>query len=169
MLFLTHPGSGHPTKQQMYSHLPPIIRAVKIILARHARHFWKSKSVLISDVLLWTNRRGWTSVGRPARTYHNELWLDTGYRLDDLPKAMTDCNVWRENEENRSRMMMMMMMMALMMSVDFSIHFYVIIFICLLTVKSFQVSNNLHHQVALQVRISLTLSLSLSIPILHRS
>ena len=38
----------HPTRHQLYGHLPPIRRA------RHAGQCWRSKEELISDVLLWT-------------------------------------------------------------------------------------------------------------------
>ena len=55
----------HPSKQQLYGHVPPISKTIKIIRTRHARHCWRSKSDLLSDVLLWTPSHGragvWTS------------------------------------------------------------------------------------------------------------
>ena len=44
----------HPTKQQLFGHLPPITKATEIIRAKHAIHSWRSRDKLISDVLLWT-------------------------------------------------------------------------------------------------------------------
>ena len=44
----------HPTKQQLYGHLPPISKTIEIRRTRHAGHCWRSKDELISDVLLWT-------------------------------------------------------------------------------------------------------------------
>ena len=44
----------HPTRHQLYGHLPPIMKTVQARRARHAGHCWKSKDELISDVLLWT-------------------------------------------------------------------------------------------------------------------
>ena len=44
----------HPTKQQLYSHLPPIKKTIKIRQTKHAGHSWRSRDELISDVLLWT-------------------------------------------------------------------------------------------------------------------
>ena len=44
----------HPTKQQLYGHLPPITKTMKIRRTRHAGHCWRSMDKLISDVLLWT-------------------------------------------------------------------------------------------------------------------
>ena len=45
----------HPTKQQMYGHLHPISKAIKISRTRYAGHCWRSKDELINDVLLWTH------------------------------------------------------------------------------------------------------------------
>ena len=42
----------HPTKHQLYSHLPPIMKTIKIRRTRHAGHCWRSRDELISDVLL---------------------------------------------------------------------------------------------------------------------
>ena len=42
----------HPTKQQLYGHLPPITKTIKDRRTRHAGHCWRSRDELISDVLL---------------------------------------------------------------------------------------------------------------------
>ena len=42
----------HPTKQQLYSHLPPIYKTIQIRRTRHAGHGRISKNELISDILL---------------------------------------------------------------------------------------------------------------------
>ena len=44
----------HPTRHQLYGHLPPITKTIQVRRTRHAGHCWKSKDELISDVLLWT-------------------------------------------------------------------------------------------------------------------
>ena len=44
----------HPTRHQLYGHLPPITKAIHNRRTRHAGHCWRSKDELISDVLLWT-------------------------------------------------------------------------------------------------------------------
>ena len=59
----------HPIKQQLYGHLPPITKTIKIRWCRHAGHCWRSRDQLISDVLLWTPLHGPAKAGRPARTY----------------------------------------------------------------------------------------------------
>ena len=58
----------HPIKQQVYGHLPPIMKTIKIRRTSHEGHCWKSRDELISDVLLWTNSHGQAKAGRPART-----------------------------------------------------------------------------------------------------
>ena len=42
----------HPTKQQLYGHLPSITKTIKIKRTKHAGHSWRSRDELISDVPL---------------------------------------------------------------------------------------------------------------------
>ena len=56
----------HPTKQQLYGHLPPITETIKIRRTRHAGHSWRSRDELISDVLLCTPLHRRAKAGRPA-------------------------------------------------------------------------------------------------------
>ena len=56
----------HPTRHQLYGHLPPITKTIQARRAMHAGHCWRSKDELISDVLLWTPAYGQSKAGRPA-------------------------------------------------------------------------------------------------------
>ena len=58
----------HPAKHQLYGHLPPITKTIKVRRARDAGHCWRSMDELVRDVLLWTPTYGRTKAGRPART-----------------------------------------------------------------------------------------------------
>ena len=86
----------HPTRHQLYGHLPPIMKTIQVRQTRHAGHCWRSKDELINDVLLWTPTYGRAKVGRPARTYIQQLYEDTGCNPEDLPEAMNDREKWRE-------------------------------------------------------------------------
>ena len=86
----------HPTRHQLYGHLPPITKTIQVRRTRHAGHCWRSKDELISDVLLWTPAYGRAKAGRPARTYIQQLFEDTGCSPEDLPEAMNDREKWRE-------------------------------------------------------------------------
>ena len=86
----------HPTRRQLYGHLPPIMKTVQVRWARHAGHCWRSKDELVSDVLLWTPTYGQAKAGRPARTYIQQLCEDTGCNPEDLPEVMNDREKWRE-------------------------------------------------------------------------
>ena len=86
----------HPTRLQLYGHLPSITKTIQVRRTRHAGHCWRSKDELISDVLLWTPAHGCARVGRPARTYIQQLCEDTGCNPEDLPEAMNDREKWRE-------------------------------------------------------------------------
>ena len=86
----------HPTRHQLYGHLPPTTKTIQVRRTRHAGHCWRSKDELISDVLLWTTTYGRSKAGRPARTYIQQLCEDTGCSLEGLPEAMNDRKKWRE-------------------------------------------------------------------------
>ena len=86
----------HPTRHQLYGHLPPITKTVQVRRTRHAGHCWRSRDELIRDVLLWTPTHGRAKAGRPARTYIQQLCEDTGCCPEDLPKAMNYREEWRE-------------------------------------------------------------------------
>ena len=86
----------HPTRHQLYGHLPPITKTIQVRRTRHAGHSWRSRDELIRDVLLWIPTHGRAKAGRPARTYIQQLCEDTGCCPEDLPRAMNDREEWRE-------------------------------------------------------------------------
>ena len=86
----------HPTRHQLYGHLPPITKTIQVRWTRHAGHCWRSRDELISDVLLWTPTHGCAKAGRPAWTYIKQLCEDMGCCPEDLPEAMNDREKWRE-------------------------------------------------------------------------
>ena len=86
----------HPTRHQVYGHLPRIRRTIQVRRTRHAGHSWRSMDELIRDVLLWTPTHGRAKAGRPARTYIQQLCEDTGCCPEDLSRAMNDREEWRE-------------------------------------------------------------------------
>ena len=63
----------HPTRHQLYDHLPPITKTIQARRTRHAGHCWRSRDEFISDVLLWTPTYGRAKAGRPARTCIQQL------------------------------------------------------------------------------------------------
>ena len=77
----------NPTKQQLYDHIPPVTKIIKVRRPRHVEHCWRSRDELIRDVLQWTPSHGRAKVGGPVRTYIQELRANTGCNLEDLPGA----------------------------------------------------------------------------------
>ena len=89
----------HPTRHQLYGHLPPITKTIQVRRTRHEGHCWRNRDKLISDVLLCPPTYGRGRAGRPARTYIQPLWEDTGCSPEDLTDAMND----REKRRERAR------------------------------------------------------------------
>ena len=83
----------HPTRHQLYGHLPPITKTIQVRRTRHAGHWWKSRDELISDVLLWTPTY---SRQKQDNQLEQQLCEDTGCSPEDLPEAMNDREKWRE-------------------------------------------------------------------------
>ena len=57
----------HPTRHQLYGHLPPITKTIQVRRTRHAGLCWRSKDELISDVFQWTFAYGQAKAGRPHK------------------------------------------------------------------------------------------------------
>ena len=77
ILILNESCKQHPTKVQLYAPLPPISKTIQIRPTRHARHCWRRKDELISALLLWNLSQRRACVGRPVRTYLQQLCTDT--------------------------------------------------------------------------------------------
>ena len=86
----------HPSKQQLYGHLTPIMKTIKVRPTRHAGHCWRSRDELIRDVLLWAPSHGRAKIGQWARTYIQQLCADIGCSPEDLPEAMDNRERWWE-------------------------------------------------------------------------
>ena len=93
----------HPTKRQLYGHLPPISKTMQIRRTRYAGHCRRSKNELINDVLLWTPLHWCTSVGRLRKTNLQQLCTDTVCSLENQSGAMGEWNEWRERGRERER------------------------------------------------------------------
>ena len=85
----------HPTKQQLYGHLPPVTKPIQVRRTRHTGRCWRSRDELIRDVLLWIPLHGRAKVGRSARTDIQQLCEDSGYSPEDPPEAMNDSDGWQ--------------------------------------------------------------------------
>ena len=83
----------HPKKQPLYGHLPPITKTVHV---RRIRHYWSRRDELISDLLMWAPSHGRTKAGRPARTYIQQLCVDTRCSSEDMQEVMRDREGWQE-------------------------------------------------------------------------
>ena len=70
-------------------------KTIQVRRTGHAGHC-RSRDELINNVLLWIPLHGGAKLGRPARTYIQQLCADTGCNPEDLPEAMDEKEGWRE-------------------------------------------------------------------------
>ena len=108
----------HPTKQQLYSNLPPILKTIQVIRTKHAGEARRN----LCDIFLWTATHGHVIVSQPTRTYLDQLSADKGCNLENLPRAIDYKNGRRERERERESKRnpccqrdLMIMMMVIMM------------------------------------------------------
>ena len=66
----------HPTKQQLYGHLPPVTKTIKIRRTRHVEHCSRSRDEIVNDTLLWTLSQGRAKPGRPKAMDDREGWRE---------------------------------------------------------------------------------------------
>ena len=97
----------HPTKQQLYGHLPRITKTIKVRWTRQAGHCWRSRdkqkqgdqleptyssSVGIRDVVLRTCQKRWT-IGRSGKRRSGismlVVWQDDGDDDKGVLKALS--------------------------------------------------------------------------------
>ena len=83
----------HPIKQLLYCNLSSIFKTIQISRTRHAQLAGETRI----NVLLWIPSHRRTSVGRPTKTYLQELCTDKGCSLGDQPRAMDDRDELRES------------------------------------------------------------------------
>ena len=74
----------HPTRHQLYGHLPHITKTIQARRTRHTGHCWRSRDELISDVLLWT-----PTYGRAKAGDHLEHTFSSYVRIRDV--ALKTC------------------------------------------------------------------------------
>ena len=65
----------HPTRHQLYGHLPSVTKTIQVRRTRHAGHCWRSRNELISDVFLWTPTHGRAKARTSSTNIHSEtMW-----------------------------------------------------------------------------------------------
>ena len=112
----------HPTKKQLYRHLPPILKTIQTKRIRYTGHCWRCKDELKNHILLWASSHGRVSVGRPARTYLQKLSMDTRCSLEDMPEAMDDRDGLPERELGNSYKQHNMVMIYIYIIYSFDVY-----------------------------------------------
>lgn len=86
----------HLTRQRLYGTLPTLSSTIRERCLRFAGHCGRTKEELVSSMLLWTPKHGYTKVGRPSKTYIQLIAQDPGCKTEELKSLMQDRDQWRE-------------------------------------------------------------------------
>ena len=106
----------HPTKKQLYSHLPPITKTIQFRLTRQVEHCWRSGHELISNILLWTPSHGRAKADDQQEAIYNSSMAIQDVSLKTYQERWTIEMVAGEGQGYPCwwhDMMMMMMMINL--------------------------------------------------------
>ena len=91
-------------KQQLYGHLPTITKIIQFIRTRHSGHAGEVGMNFQMTYSCELPLHGRAKVGRPDRTYTQQLYADTGCSLENLTGTMDDIDGWQERvREIRAR------------------------------------------------------------------
>ena len=89
----------HPTRHQLYGHLPPITKTIQVRRTRHAGYSWRRAHKWCTPMDLHT----WPSKSRTTSSnIHRAAMWGYGNSLEDLPEAMNDRAEWRERVKDIS-------------------------------------------------------------------
>ena len=100
---LNKPWKDLLTNKELYGNIPPITTSIRQQRIRFAGHCWRSKEELAADLKLWMPSRVKRSLGRPRKTYIDQLVENSRCRAEDLATAVSDREEWRERVVIRSR------------------------------------------------------------------
>ena len=79
----------HPLKQQLYGHLPTIMKTIQVRRTGHAGQCWRSRDELMSDVLQWTPSHGWAKADDQLEPTYNSSVLIQDVALKTCRKQWT--------------------------------------------------------------------------------
>ena len=74
----------------------PLTSHITSRLSKTSKTFWGSKVELISDVLLYTPTHGLSSVGLPEEKLTYQIYVNAGYHLEHLTRAIGSRDRWQE-------------------------------------------------------------------------
>ena len=65
--------STYPSKERLYGNLVQITSVIKERRTKFADDSYRSKDIVVSDLILWTPKHNKVKVGPPSKTYTNQL------------------------------------------------------------------------------------------------
>ena len=80
----------HPNNKDIYVNIPDICTSIRQQRLLFSGHCWRSKLELASDVIMWQPTHSKRKIGRPLRTYVDQLVDDTLCDVNEIKKAMED-------------------------------------------------------------------------------
>ena len=74
---LNRSWKDHQNNKEIYGNIPDICTSIRQQRFRFSGNFWRSKLELASDVIIYQPTQGKRKIGRPRRTYVDQLVDDT--------------------------------------------------------------------------------------------
>ena len=90
----------HPNNKDIYGNIPDICTSIRQQRLHFYGHCWRSRLELASNVIIWQPTHGKRKIGRPRRTYVDQLVDDTLCDVNEIKKAMEDRDGCRKRVKN---------------------------------------------------------------------
>ncbi|KAL5256120.1 hypothetical protein ACHWQZ_G011360 [Mnemiopsis leidyi] len=93
----------HKTNQEVYGELPRVTMKFQERRMRLAGHVHRHTELVVNRLLLWEPTHGIRGRGKPAVTYVDNLWRDTGLAdTGEIGRLMADKILWRQRINTRT-------------------------------------------------------------------
>ena len=85
----------HLTNKELYGKIPKISDIIRERRTKFSGHCFRSKMEVINQLILWEPKQGKRKIGRPRKTYINQIEEDTGIPRGQLANVMEDREQWK--------------------------------------------------------------------------
>ena len=78
--------SQRVTNKELYNDLPKITETIRYRRLKLSGHIWRHDEEIAHNLLFWMPTNGKNKIGRPQKTYIDQLIEDTRLQMEELKK-----------------------------------------------------------------------------------